>query len=727
MLPKSRISFVVALAAVLVGACSAQDGLNGPMACGPNGACPAGYTCEATTNICVLSGSGGADATPGPAIDAPVRPDAPSAPDAPPPRPDAPPVDAPPGAPTVAFLPGTTPEDGARTNVAAAHLVFDFTSPVEVGAHLECSDNGAAFAVCTSPVDVTVPIVTGNDPHTFAVRGVGAGGAAGVPAMRSWVLDTVKPVVVISGTPTTGSVTSLKDTQFVLAFSPAEPADSVIECSITGPQGTFTVDACANRTGLADGGYDFAARGRDVAGNVGDPAEVTWTVDSTKPGVVLGGTPTNGADTNDRTTSFTFAFVGNVPGGVLLCKLAGPGTNESFANANCRNRTGLADGSWTFSLQGRDAAGNLSAVASVTWKVDTAGPLVAFGVCTPDDGVVTDSGAVSYKWDFVDAADRTGGHLEFSLDGVSYMPSDGTFTTTVTVDGVFQFWARGVDAAQNPGPSIQRSFTLSTVGPTMTIGGTPVEGGFLRVSKPSFTFTSAAGASFECAIDGAGFAGCTAASVNATDFSEGAHTLTAHARIGQGAAGDPQTVHFTVDTIAPVTTLTSEDPTDGSLSNKKTWTLKFTVDDATAAASCVFDGVAEACTSPATHTFTDDGPHTAFVSATDPAGNPGAPTPTVSYTLDRQQPQIFFDQVPPNGSITFNIKFHSDKTPVTYFACGADGDSGVITKCVTNPDMNSGFSTGNVRNSGTLMHHFSLVVEDDAGNTNVGEVTWTTN
>src|SRR5262249_18810956 len=207
------------------------------------------------------------------------------------------------------------------------------------------------------------------------------------------------------GRPTTGSTTSSRDTAFVLAFSPPEPAGSVIECSQTGPLGAFTVDACANRSGLADGSYDFAARGRDAAGNVGVPAEVTWTV-------------------------------------------------------------------------------------------DTSGPLVAFGVCTPSDGAVTDSGAVNYTWDFVDPADRAGGSLQFSLDGVNFAPSDGTFITNVATDGLFQFFARGVDAAGNRGPTIQRSFTLSTVGPAMTIGGTPTDGAFLLVANPSFTFDSVAGASF---------------------------------------------------------------------------------------------------------------------------------------------------------------------------------------------------------------------------------------
>jgi hypothetical protein len=721
------------IAFLSLGACTSPDTLD-TGSCGPSAPCPVGFTCELTTQMCQRTGGGPADAG---LADAPGAPDT-GAPDAAPPG-DAPRLDATPdsavapppppdatlGPLTVAFLSGTTPDDGARTNVAAAHVVFGFTDPAAAaaGAHLECSVQNNAFVACTSPVDLTVPVATGNDAFVFAVHGARPDGSVGPLIVRRWVLDTVKPVVVIDGTPTDGSVTRSTDTAFVLAFAPPEPADSVIECSRAGVTGTFSVAACANLTGLADGIHRLAARGRDAAGNVGDPALVTWTVDATAPAVALGGTPADGSVTHDTTTSLTFAFVGDVPGGVLECKLDGPGTSEDFAVARCANRTQLADGAWTFSLRGQDAAGNQSAVASVAWTVDTAGPLVAFGPCTPDDGAVTDSGLVSYTWDFVDAADRAGGHLELSLDGVTFLPSDGTFMTTLTQDGLFRFTARGVDAAGNPGPTIQRSFTLSTVAPAMTIGGTPVDGGFLSVASPSFTFTSIAGASFECSIDGAAFAGCTAGSVNATTFADGAHTLAARARIGQGPAGDAQSVHFTVDTTAPVTTLTSAIPADGAVSNATTWTIQFTVDDATASATCVWDGAPEACTSPANHTFNTDGAHTVFVSATDPAGNAGTPTDTISYTLDTQAPHVIFDLVPPNGTISFTITFHSDKSNVQFLGCGADGGTARITSCVTNPDKMSGKSTGTVT-SGLDEHHFTVDVFDQAGNVGVGEYVW---
>ena len=136
----------------------------------------------------------------------------------------------------------------------------------------------------------------------------------------------------------------------------------------------------------------------------------------------------------------------------------------------------------------------------------------------------------------------------------------------------------------------------------------------------------------------------------------------------------------------------------------------------------MWDGAPEACTSPASHTFADDGAHSVFVTATDPAGNPGLPSSSFSYTLDRRQPQITFDAVPPDGSTRFTILWHVDETQVSFF-CGVDG--GPANTCVTTDGVN-GSSFVDVRSSGTTQHHFTVEAIDQAGNTNIGVATWTT-
>ena len=721
---------MLSLAWVLL-ACSSGD-IDSQGSCGLNGACPPGYECEPTLQRCLRSVSPGApDASPPPpapdaaavvvdaGVDAAAGADATV--DAAGPS-DAPGPDAADPNLAVDWLDGTTPADGARTSSGDVHLVFGFTDPGgAAGAHLECSDDGADFVACESPVGFTVIAVTGEDRFTYAVRGVDGTGRAGPEIFRSWVLDTLAPHVVISGTPAEGSVTRSTSTSLAVAFSPAEPEGSVIECSATGPAGPFTSEACANRGGLADGRQQLAARGRDAAGNLGEPAVRTWTVDTDAPSVVLGGTPRDGAVTSTRATSFTWGFDGTVAGGVLECKLAGPGRTESFAAAGCANRQQLADGAWTFSVRGRDAAGNVSEAATVAWRVDTIAPQVAWGPSTPEDGAVTASPEVSFSWDFIDPADAPGGRLEYSLDGVLFVAAPGVFATTLTQDGRFELRARGVDAAGNRGPAIQRSLTLSTVGPAVTIGGTPADGDWLTSPTTSFTFASVAGATFECSVDDGAFADCTDAAINQLAFAEGPHAVAVRARLVQGSPGAAQAVHFIVDTVAPVATLTGATPRDNTASEQRTLVITFTVDDAAAAATCLWDGEPEACTSPASHTFDLDGVHAAAVRATDEAGNTGPPSAATVYRLDARRPLIIFDEVAAPLANRFTFRWHSDETNVRYF-CHLDGMP--LVTCTSQDGFNGTF-TGSV--TVARDHVFSVDAQDEAGNVGTAAWTWRTN
>lgn len=83
----ARSSYALFALMLVAGACGTTDDLSAAPACGPNGECPQGYSCDQKTQLCLLNGQGGADAGSAdgraPVPDAPVAPDA-SSPDAPP-------------------------------------------------------------------------------------------------------------------------------------------------------------------------------------------------------------------------------------------------------------------------------------------------------------------------------------------------------------------------------------------------------------------------------------------------------------------------------------------------------------------------------------------------------------------------------------------------------------------------------------------------------------------
>ncbi len=126
-------------------------------------------------------------------------------------------------------------------------------------------------------------------------------------------------------------------------------------------------------------------------------------------------------------------------------------------------------------------------------------------------------------------------------------------------DGSHTFEVRAVDAAGNPDPSpASQSFTVDTIAPQTTIDSGP--SGLTNDASPSFAFSSEAGASFECRLDStqeADFDPCTSPQPYSS-LAQGAHTFEVRAVDPAGNADPtPASRSFTVDTVAPQTTIDS--------------------------------------------------------------------------------------------------------------------------------------------------------------------------
>lgn len=162
--------------------------------------------------------------------------------------------------------PNTTIVTGPSGVVATASASFTFTSD-ESPVTYECSDDGGAYAGCTSPHTLTG---LAQGAHTFAVRATDAAGHPDPsPAQRSWTVDTVAPDVSITAGPGAGTTTG---PWVVFQFTASEGA---VTCSVDG--GAYA--ACASPFGksLPNGDHDFAVRATDGAGNTGT-ATRSWTV-----------------------------------------------------------------------------------------------------------------------------------------------------------------------------------------------------------------------------------------------------------------------------------------------------------------------------------------------------------------------------------------------------------------------------------------------------------------
>ena len=98
------------------------------------------------------------------------------------------------------------------------------------------------------------------------------------------------------------------------------------------------------------------------------PFSYRWDVDTIPPGLILTGTPEDGAVTPDPSAAFD---IWQSEPGQLFCSLD---ASEFVACATPVSYSGLADGAHTFQVYVQDRAGNVSITASRSWIVDPNAP-----------------------------------------------------------------------------------------------------------------------------------------------------------------------------------------------------------------------------------------------------------------------------------------------------------------------------------------------------------------
>jgi hypothetical protein len=258
--------------------------------------------------------------------------------------------------------PETTIDSGPDSPTEEATATFTFSAD-EAGVTFECSLDGAAFAVCTSPAEVGG--LTPGD-HTFRARARdAAGNADATPDVHLWtVVAPVPPdTSIVSGPPatTTGTVA-------LFTFAADQPGVEY-ECSLDGAPfaGCETPHEIA---GLAVGSHDLAVRAVDPAGKADPtPATYAWTVEAPVPpetSIVLAPPAT----TED--TAATFTFSSDQAAAEFECSLDG----SEFAA--CEAPVELADlalGEHTFTVRAVDADGLADPTpATHTWAVEEAAP-----------------------------------------------------------------------------------------------------------------------------------------------------------------------------------------------------------------------------------------------------------------------------------------------------------------------------------------------------------------
>jgi hypothetical protein len=310
--------------------------------------------------------------------------------------------------------------------------------------------------------------------------------------------------------------------------------------------------------------------------------------------------------------------------------------------------SGLPDGSHTFRVSTTDVVGNVEpAPAGYTWQVDTVPPDTSIGPTAPP--ALSNSRAPTFDL----GATEGGSTFECSLDGAPFAACSTPKSYSGLADGSHTFAVRATDPAGNVDLSpASYTWTIDATPPDTTLG-TPRPSNPTSAISAQFSFSSEAGATFACSLDGTAFVAC-ASPQSYGGFADGSHTFAVRATdLAGNVDPTPASYSWTVDTGAPVTSISVE---PGSRSNEHSSKFVFTASEAVTGFHCSVDGAAfAACSSPFWTPGLADGGHIFSVRAdADLAGNTGAAV-SYAWSIDTTPPAIPFLVLPLDGSRTVSL------------------------------------------------------------------------
>ncbi|WP_244238312.1 Ig-like domain-containing protein [Corallococcus terminator] len=419
---------------------------------------------------------------------------------------------------------GPTAANGGTSNSAVARFTFGAN---ELNVKFFCDLDDGGYAECPITHEVTgLP----SGVHTLSVKAQDpVGNVDASPAVWTWTVNTDIPDTIMICEPTRRLLNTFENA-FTFTSDKGEGANVAFECSLN--QSTF--ETCSSTptdpykvSVSKDGGHSFRVRARDKTSQNADPvpAECVWTVDTLAPNTALNAHPREFE--NKPQSAFTFDFAGSEPGGHFECSL----DDADFGTCASPFDFVLADNAYTFRVRAVDEAGNRDGSPAIwSWVVDTRAPPVPV-MTTPAPGAT-----IANAIPLLEGSAEPGSSVVVSLrDGASVgealVGENGRWSLTPTqsmAEGENFILVRAKDRAGNESETQgESSFTVDTKAPDTSIVAGPE--GRVRTSVTTFQFSSTEeGVTFECSLDNAEFAQCSAELT--FDVLEGGHSLQVRAR-----------------------------------------------------------------------------------------------------------------------------------------------------------------------------------------------------
>jgi hypothetical protein len=529
----------------------------------------------------------------------------------------------------------------------------------------QCSVDNGALGACPPSLDLN------DGSHNLGVTHTDLAGNIGT-AVRAFSVDGTDPTVAVVS-PVDGL--DYDGAPVPVSHAIADANIGATQCRIDG--GAYS--ACPSSLNLSDGAHTITVRHTDGAGNASTSSSA-FTVDGTDP-VVAVSSPASGAATNDNTPAVAFSAT---DAAVVTTQCAVDG-GALGACASPFTTPALADGSHTVTVSATDAVGN-SATDDVTFTIDTLAPAVTITSPLPDAWVTTSSPQISFN-----TVDTTATSARCRVDSEAWASCGSPWNPPSLPQGSHTASVEATDAAGNVSVATV-ALKVDSIAPVVTVAQ-PVDGAATGDSSPAsvVSVTEENGGSTECRVDGGSWGGCPA---ELPVLSDGVHTFDARHTDPAGNVGSDGST-FTVDTIAPVVTITS--PLEGQLHDGEPVPLEFTITDANPDNSqCQIDGGAwDSC--PASLDLSD-GPHTIAVSHTDAAGNTGATTR--SFAVDATDPVVAIAS-PVDAALVdgATVPLNYNVTEANPGSTECKLDAAAFGPCPSDLDLSDGVHTVTVRHT----------------------------
>ncbi|HZT84842.1 MAG TPA: Ig-like domain-containing protein [Gaiellaceae bacterium] len=373
-----------------------------------------------------------------------------------------------PPAPSLSESPNASP-------TSSTSITFTYGDS-QSGVTFSCTLDGAAKSCGGTTSGTTTFTSLSQGSHTFQIQAV-SGGKSSAATSYTWTVDTTAPTVfppALAGS----SPTSATSVSWTVTFSEAVrnvvagdfqlgQTTNLSGAAITGLSGSgasYTVTAATGS--LVNPGSNGTLRldmtsktaGGTITDLAGNPLSTTmpvtgasYTVDrNPPPAPSIDSGPSSGSLTNSSSASFGFSD--GEAAATFLCKL----DSGSFtACSSPASYSGLADGSHTFTVEAKDAAGNVSTGnPSRTWTVDTTPP--------PKPSIVgpnNKSDSTSATFTITDSEANVS--YMCRLDGSGWTPCTSPKTYTLLSPGTHVFDAEPIDQAGNIGPYNEWKWTIN--------------------------------------------------------------------------------------------------------------------------------------------------------------------------------------------------------------------------------------------------------------------------